>query len=135
MVQLLLGDFNLIRDGKEKSSGNINQRWSNLFNDWVNRFDLIEIKSAGRMFTWANNQENLVMAAIDKVFITTCWELMFPSVSVRTMPKVGSDHTPLVIDFGAFTAPLVKQFRFEKWWLNVEGFQQLVVKTWNSPCH
>jgi hypothetical protein len=51
------------------------------------------------------------------------------------MPRVGSDHTLLIFDFGAFTAPLVKQFRFEKWWLNVEGFQQLVVKTWNSPCH
>jgi hypothetical protein len=132
---LIGGDFNLIRNDKEKSSGNINQRWTNLFNDWVNKFDLIEIKSAGRMFTWANNQENLVMAAIDKVFVTTCWEQMFPSVSVRTMPRVGSDHTPLVVDSGAFTAPLVKQFRFEKWWLNVEGFHQLVAKTWNSPCH
>jgi hypothetical protein len=26
------------------------------------------------MFTWANNQENLVMAAVDKVFITTLVE-------------------------------------------------------------
>jgi hypothetical protein len=71
------------------------------------------------MFTWANNQENFIMAAIDKVFITTCWEQMFPLVSVRTLPRVGSDHTPLVFDSGAFSAPKVKQFRFDKWWLNV----------------
>jgi hypothetical protein len=50
------------------------------------------------------------------------------------LPRVGSDHTPLVFDSGAFYAPKVKQFRFEKWWLNVEGFQQLVAKTWNMPC-
>jgi hypothetical protein len=30
---LIGGDFNLIRDGKEKSFGNINQHWTNLFND------------------------------------------------------------------------------------------------------
>jgi hypothetical protein len=131
---LIGGDFNLIRESKEKSSGNINQHWANLFNDWANRFDLIEIKSPDRMYTWANNQENLIMAAIDKVFVTTCWEQRFPSVSVKTLPRIGSDHTPLVLDSGAFVAPTVKQFRFEKWWLNIEDFKPLVIKTWNMPC-
>jgi hypothetical protein len=60
---------------------------------------------------------------------------MFPSVSVKTLPRVGSDHTPLLFDTGAFTAPAVKQFRFKKWWLQVEGFKELVIKTWNLPCN
>jgi hypothetical protein len=75
------------------------------------------------------------MAALDRVFVTTCWEKMFPSVSVKTLPRVGSDHTPLLSDTGAFTAPAVKQFMFEKWWLQVEGFKELVSKTWNLPCN
>jgi hypothetical protein len=87
------------------------------------------------MYTWAKNQEILIMAAIDKVFVTTCWEQMFPSVSVRTLPRVGNDHTPLVFDSGAFTTPKVKQFRFEKWWLNIDDFHPLVVRTWNRPCN
>jgi hypothetical protein len=131
---LIGGDFNLIRDSSEKNSGNINQHWANLFVDWSNRYDLIEIKNAGRLYTWANNQENLIMAAIDKVFVTTCWEQLFPAVSVRTLPRVGSDHTPLVFDSGAFIAPKLKQFRFEKWWLNIDGFHQVVTSTWNKPC-
>jgi exonuclease III len=105
---LIGGDFNLIRDSGEKSSGNINQHWANLFIDWSNRYDLIEIKNAGRLYTWANNQENLIIAAIDKVFVTTCWEQLFPAVSVRALPRVGSDHTPLVVDSGAFIAPKMK---------------------------
>jgi hypothetical protein len=74
------------------------------------------------------------MAAIDKVFVTTCWEQLFPAVSVRTLPRVGSDHTPLVVDSGAFIAPKLKQFRFEKWWLNIDDFHQVVTSTWNKPC-
>jgi hypothetical protein len=132
---LIGGDFNLIRESSEKSLGNINQHWANLFNDWSNRYDLIEIKNARRLYTWANNQENLIMAAIDKVFVTTCWEQLFPAVSVRALPRVGSDHTPLVFDSRAFTAPKVKQFRFEKWWLNIDDFHQLVANTWNKPCN
>jgi mannosylglycoprotein endo-beta-mannosidase len=132
---LVGGDFNLIRERKEKSSGNINQHWANLFNDWINKFDLIELKSAGRLYTWGNNQDNLIMAALDRVFVTTCWEKMFPSVSVKTLPRIGSDHTPLLFDTGAFTAPVEKQFRFEKWWLHVEGFKDLVYKTWHLPCN
>jgi hypothetical protein len=126
---LLGGDFNLIRERKEKSSRNINQHWANLFNDWINKFDLIELKSVVRMYTWANNQDNLVMAALDRVFVTTCGESMFSSVLVKTLPRVGSDHTPMLFDSRAFTSPKVKKFRFKKWWLQVEGFKELVIKT------
>ena len=87
------GDFNLIREASEKSSGNINQHWADLFNDWINRFGLLEIKSAGRRFTWANNQDNLIMAILDRVFSTTCWDQMYPTSNVKTLARVGSDHT------------------------------------------
>lgn len=41
------------------------------------------------------------MATIDRVFISTEWETLFPVVQMKTMPGVGSDRTPLVIDTGA----------------------------------
>jgi hypothetical protein len=45
---LVGGDFNLIRESKENNNGNINQHWANMFNDWINKFALIEIKSSNR---------------------------------------------------------------------------------------
>jgi hypothetical protein len=39
---------------------------------------------------------------------------MFPSSYVTAKPRVGSDHTLLVVDTGAIRPPKVKQFRFEK---------------------
>ena len=121
---LVGGDFNLVRNRSEKNTGNINQKWANLFNDWVNKFGLIELKNAGRKFTWANNQDNLVMATLDRVFITTCWDNLFPASLVKALPRLGSDHTPLVVDTWALPIPKVKQFRFEKWWLQQEGLDR-----------
>jgi hypothetical protein len=100
---LIGGDFNLINECKEKNTSNINQHWANLFNDWINKFESIELKNAGRKFTWANNQDNLIMVAIDRIFMTICWENMFPVVSLRALARVRSDHTPQVFDIGAFS--------------------------------
>jgi hypothetical protein len=41
---LVGGDFNLIRDKGEKNTVNINQHWANLFNDWINKFNLFLLK-------------------------------------------------------------------------------------------
>jgi hypothetical protein len=43
-------------------------------------------------------------------------------------PRLGSDHAPLIVDSRAIKGPVNKQFRFEKWWLKVEGFEQVVYK-------
>lgn len=51
------GDFNLTRFASDKNNGVINQKWANCFNDWVNRWALIELKPSNRSFTWANNQK------------------------------------------------------------------------------
>jgi hypothetical protein len=54
------------------------------------------------------------MAAIDKVFITTCWENMFPAVALRTLARIGIHHNPLILfNYRAFFPPKVGQFRFE----------------------
>lgn len=63
---LVGGDFNLIRLAAEKSSRNINQSWADKFNNWVNAAALMELKPTNRRFTWSNNQDTPIMAAIDK---------------------------------------------------------------------
>jgi hypothetical protein len=75
------------------------------------------------------------MALLDRVFVSTCWDALFPASSLSSKPRVGIDHTPLIVDTGALKIPHVKQFRFEKWWLKIEGFEQVVAKFWQAPCH
>lgn len=48
---LVGGNLNLVRECRDKSNGVINQHWANLFNVWINKFGLIEVKNSGRRFT------------------------------------------------------------------------------------
>ena len=53
---------------------------------------------------------------------------------MKALARLGSDHTPLVLDTGALPIPRTKQYRFEKWWIHQDGFCQGVEKVWNAPC-
>jgi hypothetical protein len=43
------------------------------FNDWINRCGLIEPSPSNRCFTWINNQENKILAKLDRVFVSIDW--------------------------------------------------------------
>jgi hypothetical protein len=125
------GDFNLVRNAKEKSNANVNAQWVFLFNDWVNKWNLVELKTANRLFTWTNNQAAPIFATLDRVFASTTWEQKFPMSTVRDLSRVVSDHTPLLLDTGHNIPHSPKIYRFEKWWINQDGFSELVRKVCN----
>lgn len=118
--------------GTDKRYGVINSQTSYLFNDWVNKWALMEINIANRSFTWSNNQDNPIFAAIDRVFVSLTWDSHYPMSILTALPRIGSDHTPLILDTGARRVTSPKPFRFEKWWLDQPGFKDLVCEVWNS---
>jgi hypothetical protein len=62
----------------DKSNGRVNLKLVDYFNDWVNKWGLIEVNRSNRKFTWSNNQKNLISAKLDRVFISTESELTYP---------------------------------------------------------
>ena len=128
------GDFNLVCNVKDKSDGVINHKWADLFMDWVNKFGLIELKPSSRVFTWTNNQEQPILAAIDKIFCTTNFEHKFSLAFVSTSSRASSDHVPLLLNFGLEERRKPSMFRFEKWWLQQPDFKELIAKLWNTSC-
>lgn len=130
---ILGGDFNLVRSVVDKNNGIINNNFSYLFNDWVNKWALMEIGIANRSYTWSNNQENHIFAAIDRVFVSTSWDAHYPLSVLTALPRIGSDHTPLILDTGARRVTSPKIFHFEKWWLDHPNFKKLVSDVWNTP--
>lgn len=50
------GDFNLVRYQTDKSNGNVDQKWCDKFNAWVEIWNLLEIRLSHRRYTWANYQ-------------------------------------------------------------------------------
>lgn len=128
------GDFNLSRSPADKSNGRIVQKYADGFNDWVNRWGLIELNPYNRKFTWANNQKNLVQAKPDRIFVSTEWETVFPLANVACLAKEVSDHTPLLLDLGENLSRGKKKFRFEKWWIERDDFKKVVSKAWGARC-
>jgi hypothetical protein len=94
---------------------------------------LIEINPSNRNFTWGNNQRNLILAKLDRIFISAEWEAAFPLVKVLGLAKSLSDHVPLLVDSGENMVWAKKKFRFEKWWPEREDFK-VVRKAWSSKC-
>ena len=52
---LVGGDFNIIRNGKEKNKPMLNEQWSFMFNAIIEQAWLRELPLNGRKYTWANN--------------------------------------------------------------------------------
>jgi endonuclease/exonuclease/phosphatase family metal-dependent hydrolase len=94
------GNFNLVGNQREKNNGVVNFNHANSFNDWIHRWGLIELKDPGRTFTWSDNQECPIIDALDRILVSVDWASRYPLVRVSILPKVVSDHNPLLIHFG-----------------------------------
>ena len=61
------------------------------------------------------------MSRIDSALVSLDWEEHFENVSQRVLPRVISDHYPLLLEVS-----VVRQgrsaFKFENMWLKDEGF-------------
>ncbi|KAG5616439.1 hypothetical protein H5410_016263 [Solanum commersonii] len=56
---------------------------------------------------------------------------MFTQIRQSTLPSLRSDHNPIVLTCGDEVFKK-SYFKFEKWWLNVEGFRDKVKEWWGS---
>lgn len=98
------GDFNLIREDSDKSSGNICHQRMQLFNDTLADLERREIARVGARYTWTNHQINPIHSVLDRVFVSPSWELVYPLSQLKAETRLGSDHTPLIFFFGRRTS-------------------------------
>ena len=63
--------------------------------------------------------------------INPSWEQKYQAVTQQALPKIMSDHKPLLLDVGGSSwGPSL--FRFEAMWLLHDGFDALVENWWNN---
>jgi hypothetical protein len=128
------GDFNLVRNSKEKSNGVVNWNHVNRFNDWIHRWGLVELSDPSRTFSWSNNQANPILAKLDRIIVSVDLDAKYPTSQVTMLPKGASDHNPIRITFGLKHHKREPLFRIEKWWLECEDFAEVVKKARNLEC-
>jgi hypothetical protein len=126
---MIMGDFNLIRSqaNRNRPSGNVNNMM--LFNSPIQLHDLEEIPLKGRAFTWSNMQDTPLLEKLDWIFTSSAWTSQYPNTSASPMARLGSDHIPIIIQIST-KIPKSNIFRFEKYWLQFDGFKEIVEENW-----
>lgn len=111
---MLGGYFNLIRKPEDKSSKNINYTLIDLFTEFIVNNKLMEIKRGSSRFTWTNKQKCPIMVDLDKILVSTGWEVKFPLRTNNSLTRVGYDHNSIVLDTGEGVITKIGRFYFER---------------------
>lgn len=131
---MIMGDFNYIRypNNRSRSGGNFSDMMK--FNDAINSLALVEIPLKGRSFTWSNMQHAPLLEKLDWVFTSEAWTSQYPNTLVLPLAKPVSDHIPCQVQIGTHI-PKAKIFRFENYWLQIQGFKDIVKQNWEQDMH
>jgi hypothetical protein len=124
------GDFNVTRFSSERSGVACRMAMSD-FSVFLHEQGLLDLPLAGGLFTWSLAQVPPKWSRIDRFLISPDWEARFPGVVQKRLPRICSDHFPLLLD--NVNGPRGKRpFKFENMWLKKEGFGALVKQWWDS---
>jgi exonuclease III len=126
------GDFNAIRNRREKNGVSFDKTNMRAFNCWIDAFALHDFKCPDRQFTWARGGRSSQMACLDRYFVNSAWSSLYPSAFSCSFPRACSDHSPICLEFGPITKFKSTLFRFEKCWLTQEGFAEMLANWWHS---
>uniref|UniRef100_A0A2N9FQ21 Reverse transcriptase domain-containing protein n=1 Tax=Fagus sylvatica TaxID=28930 RepID=A0A2N9FQ21_FAGSY len=135
---MVAGDFNDILSSHEKFSATpASQRRMTAFKNCLDSCNLLDLGFNGPRFTWTNKRPNgLVMERLDRVLCNPSWKQCFEEANVLHLPRVSSDHNPILIDlcppqhvFGP------RPFRLETIWFSDPSFPSLVKDAWGCFPH
>ena len=73
-----------MRGFEDKSPGDFDPKWPNLFNVVIESLDLKEIVMSDRKYTWAGPGDYPTFEKLDRVLVSTEWESQFPLTTVES---------------------------------------------------
>eukprot|EP00253_Pinus_taeda_P009325 PITA_09325 len=108
------------------------QHW--IFTELRHTWDLVDFKPVKGKYTWTNNKtgENHISAILDRFLINSSLMMDNRIVFTKILPKLTSDHKPILLclkeeeDLG----PL--RFRFNPLWAGKDGFLETVQAAWRT---
>lgn len=90
----------------------------------VTRAGLLDLGYRGPAYTWTNRQsgDRLIMERLDRALSTVEWVTRFPHAGVLHLPRLNSDHHPLLLRTNSYAKKSRKKFRVENWWFQHSDF-------------
>ena len=133
---VLLGDFNDMLSNDEKMGGlPVNRYRVTVFRNCMDRCGLMDLGFHGPHFTWTTKSpiwQNNIKERLDRGLGNADWKLLFPAAEIHHLPRVKSDHCPIMLITDPLAPKSSKPFRFEQMWLIDPTFSSLVKDSWKA---
>ncbi|XP_047942998.1 uncharacterized protein LOC125189812 [Salvia hispanica] len=99
------------------------------FAETISDCQLLDVGADGPKFTWARGN---ILERLDRVLLGEGWTKLFEASRVTNLPRVLSDHCPMLISCKT-PGPRVKpSFRFQNMWVRHHLFLQEVDRCWKE---
>ncbi|CAN1136444.1 hypothetical protein LINPERHAP2_LOCUS9464 [Linum perenne] len=101
------------------------------FRQCVDNCNLLELDFVGPRFTWFRGS---LGERLDWGLSSTDWKCQFPNVVIRHIPRLRSDHRPILLCFHGLEVPRRRDrpFRFLVPWMNHSDFPKILDDTWDK---
>ncbi|KAH9803418.1 putative ribonuclease H protein [Citrus sinensis] len=101
------------------------------FSDWFHRNQFCDLDFSGPKFTWERGN---LLKRLDRSFCNDEWVQKFANSQVMHLPKLDSDHRPILVKFDRVSrqASGAKPFQFLASWLTDSRFRTFVFETWRE---
>ena len=101
------------------------------FSDIIQGLGIIDLPLQGAQFTWSRDENNQQALRIDRFIIPSEWNDSFKVVKQIALPRVISDHRPILLESEDWDAT-PSYFKIENMWLEVDGFLDKLKLWWQS---
>ncbi|KAK6803376.1 hypothetical protein RDI58_001160 [Solanum bulbocastanum] len=125
------GDFITNRTMEERKRCNRISFGMSDFSTWIHEMELHDPHLHGGDFTWFRGFNHPSAARLDRFLFFMEWEEKFKNIKQKLLPIVLSDYCPVMLECGNWEKQR-SNFKFENWWIKVEGFTELIQVWWNE---
>ena len=130
---VLGGDLNCVESSSDYvGSGNFDFASSDDFCDFKQFAGVEEMLHEGNCLSWCNNQQGVdrVYKRLDRLLINAEW-MEQCNACVEYLPRVHSDHSPMLLKKGQDREGSPSPFRFQLMWTSYPNFIEIVRDKWN----
>ncbi|XP_019460141.1 PREDICTED: uncharacterized protein LOC109359901 [Lupinus angustifolius] len=130
-----VGDFNAIMGTHEHRGSKTPSRIPIIdFKEFSDRETLIHLSTRGSDFTWSNKRRGdaLTEKRLDRAICNEGWLNAWNQVSCCTLPRISSDHNPILLNCSSYSIERVTSFRFQSMWMQHSNCRSIIEASWNG---